>query len=133
MGLAGAIINNRRQIIGERVTVFVSSEILKVTCLAELDDFDDSNFHDRLQRAAVSASGRPMMMVQSIISIGQSLFTLGSLWFALVVLQPWIGLVLLLVAVPVWIGGTRVGEAYFTFIVRIARMDRSLMYLFQLL
>jgi len=133
MGLAGAIINNRRQIIGERVTVYISSEILKVTCLAELDDFDDSNFHDRLQRAAVSASGRPMMMVQSMISIGQNMFTLGSLWLAIVVLQPWIGLALLLVAVPVWIGGTRVGETYFTFVVRIARMDRSLMYLFQLL
>jgi ATP-binding cassette subfamily B protein len=133
MGLAGAVINNRRQIIGERVTLYINSEILKVTCLAELDDFDDSTFHDRLQRAAVSAAGRPMMMVQSMISIGQSLFTLGSLWLALLVLEPWIGLAMLLVGVPVWIGGTRVGEAYFTFIVRIARMDRTLLYLFQLL
>jgi ATP-binding cassette subfamily B protein len=133
MGLAGTLINNRRQIIGERVTLHISSEILKVTCLAELDDFDDSNFHDRLQRAAVSAVGRPMMMVQSMITIGQSLFTLGSLWVALLVLQPWIAMVTLLVAVPVWIGGTRVGEQYFTFIVHIAGMDRARMYLFQLL
>ncbi|GAA4263738.1 ABC transporter ATP-binding protein [Dactylosporangium darangshiense] len=133
MGLAGAIINNRRQIIGERVTLYISSEILKVTCLAELDDFDDSDFHDRLQRAAVSAAGRPMMMVQSMITIGQSLFTLGSLWVALVMLQPWIGLAMIVVAVPVWIGGTRVGEAYFSFIVHIAGMDRARMYLFQLL
>jgi len=133
MGFAGAIINNRRQIIGERVSVYISSEILKVTCLAELDDFDDSNFHDRLQRAAVSAAGRPMMMVQSMITIGQNLFTLGALWVALLVLQPWIGLAMLLVAVPVWMGGTRVGEAYFAFVVRVARMDRARMYLFQLL
>jgi ATP-binding cassette subfamily B protein len=133
MGLAGAVINNRRQIIGERVTLYINSELLKVTCLAELDDFDDSSFHDRLQRATVNAVGRPMMMVQTMISIGQSAFTLGSLWIALVVLQPWIGLALLLVAVPVWIGGTRVGEAYFTFVIRIARMDRARMYLFQLL
>jgi ATP-binding cassette subfamily B protein len=133
MGLAGAVINNRRQIIGERVSLYISSEILKVTCLAELDDFDDSLFHDRLQRAASSAAGRPMMMVQSMITIGQNLFTLGSLWVALIVMQPWIGLTMLLVAVPVWIGGTRVGEAYFSFVVRIARMDRARMYLFQLL
>jgi ATP-binding cassette subfamily B protein len=133
MGLAGAIINNRRQIIGERVTLHISAEILKVTCLAELDDFDDSKFHDRLQRAAVSAANRPMMMVQSMIDIGQSLFALGSLWFALVMLESWIGLAMLLVAVPVWIGGTRVGEHYFSFIVRIAHLDRARMYLFQLL
>ncbi|GAA3199952.1 ABC transporter ATP-binding protein [Dactylosporangium siamense] len=133
MGLAGAIINNRRQIIGERVTLYISTEILKVTCLAELDDFDDSTFHDRLQRAAGSAANRPMMMVQSMIDIGQNLFALGSLWFALVMLQPWIGISLLLVAFPVWIGGTRVGEHYFTFVVRIAHLDRARMYLFQLL
>lgn len=133
MGLAGAIINNRRQIIGEKVTLYISAEILKVTCLAELDDFDDSDFHDRLQRATVQALGRPMMMVQSMITVGQNMFTLGSLWIALLVMQPWVGLAMLLVAVPVWIGGTRVGEAYFTFVVRIARMDRARMYLFQLL
>ncbi|MFI5916522.1 ABC transporter ATP-binding protein [Dactylosporangium sp. NPDC051541] len=133
MGLAGAVINNRRQIIGERVTLYISSEILKVTCLAELDDFDDSEFHDRLQRATAQALGRPMMMVQSMITIGQNMFALGSLWIALLIMQPWVALVILLVAVPVWMGGTRVGEAYFTFVVRIARMDRARMYLFQLL
>jgi ATP-binding cassette subfamily B protein len=133
MGVAGSIINNRRQIIGERVTLHISSEILKVTCLAELDHFDDSAFHDRLQRAAGSAVGRPMMMVQSMITIGQNLFTLGSIWVALLVLQPWIAMVMLLVAVPVWVGGTRVGEHYFNFVIRIAHIDRSRMYLFQLL
>jgi ATP-binding cassette, subfamily B, bacterial len=133
MGVAGAIINNRRQIIGERVSVYISSEVLKVICLAELDDFDDSTFHDRLQRVAVNAAGRPMMMVQCMITIGQNLFALASLWIALLVLQPWIALGLLLVAVPVWIGGARVGEVYFSFIVRIAGLDRARMYLFQLL
>ena len=133
MGVAGTVINNRRQIIGERVTLYISSEILKVTCLAELDDFDDSAFHDRLQRAAGNAVGRPMMMVQSMITIGQNLFTIGAIWVALLVLQPWIAMIMLLVAVPVWMGGTRVGEHYFTFVVRIARLDRSRMYLFQLL
>ncbi|WP_426513728.1 ABC transporter ATP-binding protein [Dactylosporangium sp. McL0621] len=133
MGVAGSIINNRRQIIGERVTLHISSQILKVTCLAELDDFDDSAFHDRLQRAAGQAVGRPMMMVQSMITIGQNLFTIGSIWVALLVMQPWIGMVMLLVAIPVWIGGTRVGDHYFTFVIRIAHLDRSRMYLFQLL
>jgi ATP-binding cassette subfamily B protein len=106
---------------------------LKVACLAELDDFDDSNFHDRLQRAATSASSRPMRLVQSIISIGQSVFGLVSLWAALIVLQPWIGLCMVLVVIPVWIGGTRVGAQYFNFIIRITAGDRSRGYLFNLL
>ncbi len=133
MGVAGAFINNRRQIIGERVTLYICGEILTVACLAELDDFDDSKFHDRLQRAAVSAVGQPMRLVQSMISIGQNVFTIGSVWVALMVLQPWIGLCVLLVVVPVWIGGTRVGEHYFTFIIHITGLDRARVYLFQLL
>jgi ATP-binding cassette subfamily B protein len=133
MGVAGAIVNNRRQLIGERVTVYICGEILKVACLAELDDFDDSDFHDRLQRAALSAARRPMQLVQSLISIGQNLFALASIWGALLVLQPWIAACMLLVVVPVWIGGTRVGEQYFTFIIRITSGDRSRSYLFNLL
>ncbi|MFC6016167.1 ABC transporter ATP-binding protein [Plantactinospora solaniradicis] len=133
MGVASVIVNNRRQIIGERVTMYVCGEILKVACLAELDDFDDSDFHDRLQRSAINAVNRPMRLVQSMIDIGRNVFVLGSIWAALVVLQPWIAACMLLVVVPVWIGGTRVGEHYFTFVLRMIPRDRSRIYLFQLL
>jgi ATP-binding cassette subfamily B protein len=133
IGLAGAVINNRRQLIGERTTLHICMEILRVVCLAELDDFDDSRFHDRLQRAAISAVGRPMRLVQSLISIGQSLVALGSIWLAMLILQPWIALVILLVVIPIWIGGTRGGEQYFTFVMRTAAGDRNRNYLFHLL
>jgi ATP-binding cassette subfamily B protein len=131
--LAEAVISNRRIVLGELVSIYVCSEVLEVACLAELDDFDNHRFHDRLQRAASSATTRPTRLVQSIVTIGQNLLGLVAVWGALLFVQPWIALCAALVVVPVWIGGTRGGAQFFDFVARMTPSDRDRTYLFGLL
>jgi ATP-binding cassette subfamily B protein len=131
--LAEAVIANRRTMLGERTSIYACGEVINVVALAELDDFDSSRFHDRLQRAAASAVNRPMQLVGSLIVIMQALFTIASLWIALAVLQPWIALCVVAVVLPVWIGGTRGGEQYYEFVRQTTSGDRGRNYLFYLL
>ncbi|MEU6431027.1 ABC transporter ATP-binding protein [Microbispora sp. NPDC046973] len=131
--ISQAFINNRRIILSEKTSMYVCGQILDVACLAELADFDDSGFHDRLQRANASAVVRPAQMVQNLMRIGQSLFTLIGIWVALLSVNVWIALVAAAVVVPIWIGGVRGGEQHFDFVRRVTPTDRNRNYLFDLL
>jgi ATP-binding cassette subfamily B protein len=131
--VAQAIVTNRRLLLTERTGIHVCNRIITVACLAELNDFDNSEFHDRLQRAAASAQTRPAQMVNSIAQLGQQIFSLASIWIAMLTIQPWIALCLVVVVVPVWIGGTHGGERYFQFVRHTSSVDRSRNYLFTLL
>jgi ATP-binding cassette subfamily B protein len=133
MGIAATIVNNQRQIIGEKITMYVSGRIVQVVSYAELSDFDDARFHNRLSRSAMSAVSRPMQLVQTMISISQNLLSLIFVWAALVYLQPWVALSLVLIVIPIWIGGTRGGRQYFAFIHDQAEGDRLRGYLYSLL
>jgi ATP-binding cassette subfamily B protein len=128
-----ALITNRRLLLTEQASIYVCGEILKVSCVAELRDFDDSQFHDRLQRAATSAQIRPARMVDSLLTIGQALFTMVSIWIALLTVQVWIAVVALAVVIPVWLGGIRGGEQFFEFVRATTPADRDRNYLFDLL
>lgn len=131
--LAGVVINNKRMMLAERTSLFTQRKILEVAVLAELDDYDDAGFHDRLQRARISARDRPMMMVEAVLEMVRAAFMLVGIAVALVVLQPWIALFVALAIVPIWLGGVRGGEQYFDFVVETTRQDRIRGYLFSLL
>jgi ATP-binding cassette subfamily B protein len=131
--MAEAIIANRRTMLGERTSIYACGEVIGVVALAELDDFDSSRFHDRLQRASSSAVNRPMQLVGSLIVITQAVFAVMSLWIALLVIQPWIALCLVAVVIPVWLGGTRGGQQYYEFVRQTTSTDRGRNYLYYLL
>jgi len=131
--IAQAVISNRRPLLSERTAMYVCGQVIRVASAAELGDFDDSRFHDRLQRAAASAATRPSMLVQSLVMIVQELVAALSIWLALVLIAPWIAVALLVVVVPIWISGVRGGEHFFGFITRITHTDRGRNYLFGLL
>jgi len=131
--IAEAVVNNRRAMLSERTGIYVRNQVLEVACLAKLIDFDDSAFHDRLQRTARNSLTYPAMMVESLVTIAQSLFTLIAVPLALVTVQPWVALVVALAIVPIWVGGSRGGEYYFDFVVGQSASDRNRFYLFDLL
>ncbi|MCE0537827.1 ABC transporter ATP-binding protein/permease [Kineosporia rhizophila] len=130
---AQTVISNRRPLLSERTGMYVSGEVIRVAGTAELADFDDSAFHDRLQRAAASAATRPSMLVQSLVMILQETIALLAIWIALAFVAPVVAAALLVVVVPIWIAGVRGGEEFFGFITRITHTDRGRNYLFGLL
>ncbi|MGK3996240.1 ABC transporter ATP-binding protein [Sorangium sp. So ce1024] len=64
--------------LGDEVTLRLNLDILEKARRVDYASFDDSRFHDRLQRAQREASIRPAMLVQVIIDLG---------WNAVVVLS----------------------------------------------
>ena len=131
--VADVIVNQRRQLLGERAAMYAQGRILEVACLAELDDYDDSGFHDRLQRASRSAVNRPIMLVEALLEFGRAAFMLVGVLVGLVILEPWVALVTLFTVIPIWLGGTKSGEQYFAFEVETTQRDRVREYLFKLL
>lgn len=131
--IADVVVVNRRTILGEKAAVYAQSRVLEVACLAELDDYDDAGFHDRLQRASQSAQSRPIMLVESILELVRSTVMLIGVLVGLIWIEPVIGLFVALSIIPIWIGGARGGAQYFEFVVDMTQGDRTRAYLFKLL
>src|SRR5436189_196551 len=72
-----------------------------------LDQFEDSNFYDKLERARQQTIGRTILLSQ-VLSQVQDLITMGFLAAGLVIFNPWLILLLFIAVLPAFIG-----ESYF--------------------
>lgn len=77
------------------------SDVLHAKSIAmDLEFYEDSRFHDTLQRAQQEAAYRPISITNGLIALGQSgisLLGIAALWFSF---RWWLGLLLLAVAIP---------------------------------
>ena len=73
----------------------------------DLEDFEDADFQDRLERARRQTTGR-MVLVSQVFGQGQDMLTIASLAAGLVVFAPWLIVLLVLALVPAFLG-----EAHF--------------------
>ncbi|WP_433234982.1 ABC transporter ATP-binding protein [Actinomadura nitritigenes] len=125
--------NNRRQILGEIVTLRVMERILQVTSSVGLASFDSGLFHDRLERAVASASGRPRSLVLGLARMLRAFVMVVGVAAGLFLIQPFVALVAIAAVVPLWLGSVRSGEQNFDFVRRTAPVERERGYLFELL
>lgn len=75
--------------------------------ILDLDQFEDSEFYDKLERARQQTVGRTVLLSQ-VLSQVQDLITMGFLAAGLIVLNPWLLLLLLIAVIPAFIA-----ESYF--------------------
>jgi len=75
--------------------------------ILDLDQFEDSNFYDKLERARQQTIGRTILLSQ-VLSQVQDLITMGFLAAGLVIFNPWLILLLFIAVLPAFIG-----ESYF--------------------
>ncbi|GAA4354369.1 ABC transporter ATP-binding protein [Hymenobacter saemangeumensis] len=75
----------------------------------DLDQFEDSTFYDKLERARRQTLSRTVLMSQ-VLSQGQDLVTLVLLAAGLVAFQPWLLGLLLLAVVPAFLGESHFNE-----------------------
>lgn len=98
-----------RALLGQKVNVMILEKALTL----EMAHFEDSEFYDKLTRARREASSRPLSLVNrtfGLIQNGISLFSFGLL---LVQFSPWILLILVGGALPVFISETKFsGDAF---------------------
>ncbi|RSK48430.1 ABC transporter ATP-binding protein [Hymenobacter rigui] len=81
----------------------------------DLDQFEDSNFYDKLERARRQTLSRTVLMAQ-VLSQAQDVITMGFLAVGLVAFNPWLLLLLLVAVVPAFLGESHFNERSYSLV-----------------
>lgn len=100
-------INLMDSLLGDQFANYTSVRIMKHAATLDLDQFEDSVFYDKMERARQQTVGRTVLLSQVMGQI-QDLITMGFLAVGLVAFNPWLILLLLITILPAFIG-----ESYF--------------------
>ncbi len=103
----GRIVTLLDGLLAERVSTSSSVRLMEHAATLDLEDFEDAEFQDQLERARRQTSGRMTLMSQ-LFSQAQDLVTVASLAAGLIVFAPWLIVLLVVALVPAFLG-----EAHF--------------------
>src|SRR6185295_837263 len=105
--LLGRVVSLIDSLLSERVSNASSVRLMEHAATLDLEDFEDAEFQDQLERARRQTSGRLTLMGQ-LFSQAQDLVTVASFAAGLLVFAPWLLVLLLAALVPAFLG-----EAHF--------------------
>jgi ATP-binding cassette subfamily B protein len=94
-------------LLGDLFSNYTSVKIMKHAATLDLDQFEDSVFYDKLERARQQTIGRTVLLSQ-VMSQVQDLITMGFLAAGLMAFNPWLIILLLIAIIPAFLG-----ESYF--------------------
>jgi len=129
-----AVVRNELQrLLSEMVSRSAMQQVVDAACRADLARFEDPTFHDRLQRAIVNASIRPLQMTVGLLAVGSSALGALAVGVVLLTIEPLFFLLGLVAAVPLTLSSLRVGRALYRFAVEQTPTDRERTYIQSLL
>ncbi|SDT54756.1 ATP-binding cassette, subfamily B [Bradyrhizobium canariense] len=105
--ILGRVVSLIDSLLSERVTNASSVRLMEHAAKLDLEDFEDSEFQDQLERARRQTSGRMTLMGQ-LFGQAQDIVTVASFAAGLIFYAPWLIALLFLALVPAFIG-----EAHF--------------------
>ncbi len=94
-------------LLGDLFSNYTSVKIMEHAATLDLDQFEDSEFYDKLERARQQTIGRTILLSQILTQV-QDLITMAFLAVGLMAFNPWLILLLLIAIVPAFLG-----ESYF--------------------
>lgn len=94
-------------LLGDKFSNYSSVKIMQHAATLDLDQFEDSVFYDKLERARQQTTGRTLLLSQVLAQM-QDLVTMGFLAAGLLAFNPWLILLLLTAVLPAFLG-----ESYF--------------------
>ena len=94
-------------LLGDLFSNHTSVKIIEHAATLDLDQFENSAFYDKMERARQQTVGRTVLLSQ-VLSQVQDLITMGFLAAGLLVFNPWLIIILLVAIIPAFLG-----EAYF--------------------
>ncbi len=100
-------INLLDSLLGDLFSNYTSMRIMRHAATLDLDQFEDSVFYDKLERARQQTIGRTVLLSQ-VMSQVQDFISMAFLITGLVVFNPWLVLLLLIAIIPSFLG-----ESYF--------------------
>jgi len=133
LGTGGTVLQLRSRLLGQLVALYATDEVVRTANGVDLITYDAPGFHDRLQRAALSAAARPAQMVQQLTGTVGAALSIGGIAFALLVIQPLFCLLVMLAYIPTWIATNRAGALGYRQSVEQTERERMRQYLFEIL
>src|SRR5437868_12225118 len=103
----GRVVSLIDSLLSERVSNTTSIRLMEHAATLDLEDFEDAEFQDQLERARRQTSGRMTLMTQ-LFSQAQDIVTVASFAAGMIVYAPWLIAFLLLALIPAFLG-----EAHF--------------------
>ena len=103
----GRVVGLVDSLLSDQLTMRSSIRLMEHAATLDLEDFEDADFQDKLERARRQSSGRMTLMGQLFTQM-QNMVTVATFAVGLLVYNPWLILLLLLALVPAF-----VGEAHF--------------------
>ena len=94
-------------LLGDLFSNYTSVKIMEHATTLDLDQFEDSAFYDKLERARQQTVGRTILLSQILTQV-QDIITMAFLAVGLMAFNPWLILLLLVAIVPAFLG-----ESYF--------------------
>lgn len=88
---------------------YTSVKIMQHAAILDLDQFEDSEFYDKLERARQQTVGRTVLLSQ-VLSQLQDLITMVFLAAGLVVFNPWLILLLFIAVIPAFIAESYIND-----------------------
>jgi ATP-binding cassette subfamily B protein len=105
--ILGRIVSLVDSLLSERVSNSSSVRLMEHAATLDLEDFEDSEFQDQLERARRQTSGRMTLMGQ-LLGQAQDIVTVASFVAGFIFFAPWLIALLLLALIPAFLG-----EAHF--------------------
>src|SRR6202167_5869300 len=105
--ILGRIVSLVDTLLSERVSNSSSVRLMEHAATLDLEDFEDSEFQDQLERARRQTSGRMTLMGQ-LLGQAQDIVTVASFVAGFIFFAPWLIALLLLALIPAFLG-----EAHF--------------------
>jgi ATP-binding cassette, subfamily B, bacterial len=103
----GRVVSLLDSLLSEQLTNATSVRLMEHAATLDLEDFEDSELQDRLERARRQTMGRTTLMTQ-LFGQAQDVVTIATFAIGLVLYAPWLIVLLLVALVPAFLG-----EAHF--------------------
>ncbi|HEY5464054.1 MAG TPA: ABC transporter ATP-binding protein [Hanamia sp.] len=94
-------------LLGDLFSIHTSVKIMEHAATLDLDQFEDSEFYDKMERARQQTIGRTILLSQILAQV-QDIITMAFLLVGLIAFDPWLILLLLVAIIPAFLG-----ESYF--------------------
>jgi ATP-binding cassette, subfamily B, bacterial len=133
VAVARAAQQEQQRTLGEYVQKHTTGRVLDVSTSVDLIEYDRPAFHDRLQRARVNASVRPLQIANGVIGLVGSAATIIAVGVTVLLIEPLIVAVIVLGGIPPLLLNRAAARVLHRFAVRQTPGDRRRGYLYQIL
>ncbi len=133
MSVSNVLLDAQQRVLGQLVAMYTTDQVVRTATSVDLVTYESPTFHDRLQRAQLSAGSRPTQLAYGLLGMAGGLFAVAGIAVALLLVQPLFCLLIFVAFVPAWLATNRAGRLAYRFSVEQTELERRRWYLFGVL